>query len=48
MSAGVESGQPETMGGEAGEQKLLSGSRKCGAGEAVAEGTSGLLAQKEI
>jgi len=48
MSAGVESGQSKSMGAEAGEQKLLSRLRKWRASEAMAEGASGLLAQKEI
>ena len=47
MPDGVQSGKPEAVGEEAGEQKLLSRSGKYGAGEAVAEGESRLPAQKE-
>lgn len=48
MSAGIEGGEPEAVGGQAGERKLLSRGGKYRAGPAVAEGASGLLAAEEV
>jgi len=48
MSAGIEGGKPEAVGGQAGVRKLLSRSGKYRAGAAVAEGASGLLAAVEV
>jgi len=47
VSAGIEGGEPEAVGRQAGERKLLSRTGKYRARPAVAEGASGLLAEEK-